>query len=372
MSSITSRMLIGLALLLLAACESRVVTTDAPAAHVTTSTVGDVMDFVGDVTWRHGVLTVTGGHLLEVELDDVEWLFTGTRWSMTVTDVAWRSPSSSRPLEVGDRIEVTSYRPLEHPERYGDATTTAWVLVNDRDEVDGIGILDSAGAFISASHADSSFVAAGFKSLFARHGQDWVPAMPYCLRLPESPTFASEPETLVAWFWHLDARPPGDEAHFRRALTISAAAGVLEDPVSGLASAPSLIDLAHQLDSGVAEADLELRPSIPVRIRLVWDQRGSTEVVAFTALPSNRLLGWIDSSLAYDRSEWTVFIAPPNPDETVAVHHRTRTREGIGCIAEENPRPLLTIPYDAIAGDTRVILDLATVTYSTTTELPAE
>lgn len=354
--------------------------TDATTS--TTPTDGSSPDFVQILFETHELLTEVGRHLLEVAVGDFEGLFTDTTWEVTITEVGWRSPASQQGLATGDIIEVTIPEPLEWSDGYERASETAWVTIDDDLEVQSVGVLDTTGVFIAEVFRDLSWLLAPGAKALPNEPFRFRVQVGFCPDPSEPPAFESEPEALVAYFHHLDNRPVSQGELLQQASAIEARTGGLVDPVTGHVSAPDLNDLVHQLEQGIAEEDLVLRPALPLLVQLepVDDPlAGSVLAVVFTALPSNRVLGWM-SALPHGVVEadgtntwvWETlkFIAPPEPHETVAVHVMPEDLQDISCIHKENPEPLFTIPHDDIAGDTRVIVDVATATYETTTELP--
>ena len=338
--------------------------------------VRDVIEALGDL---HAERNDSGGSIVQVVFTDLDSLLGAGEKPAEVVDVVWTA--AENPPEPGTELVVSIPRPLINSPEEPSPPLEGYVALGGDGETLSAGVVDPHGMFILPDNnaqiipmAANALVREGFPAAPLSPAQvcagkepkreqwhgDAVSALrEYFRRFPDT-TYREE-----------ERQRRETEAKLRGTVDeLFSKAGTMTDPVTGIASQADLNDLEYQLEQGIPPEEVELRPGIPLLLKL--SEKGDpSRAVAFVAAPSFRVLGAANLAprFAVDSEgsqgevlEVIKWIAPPEPNESVLVIETTDDFYGIDCI-DRDSKPTMEIPWESIAGETRVAIDLSTMTY---------
>ena len=151
---------------------------------------------------------------------------------------------------------------------------------------------------------------------------------------------------------------------------------VSEDPVTGVPVIPSVNDISQQLKDS-PEKDVARRPAVPVELLLLSPEEAeaaSGTMLIFIDVQQQVVLGGFSLSTQIggpsgEPSRSTILeLAPPAPGSDVAVVRRPETGWAASCGIADAAETVMLIPYDDIAGKTRISVSLTDLTYRPVTE----
>lgn len=345
-----------------------------------------VASHLGDLADLHERMLAEGLALTEAEMlsvtDDADYTFL----RLLIDGTAWL-PLGAMPVRHGEhevRLTSEKSRLAVHAIPLGSRV---------------LSVIDSEGVLLALAGLDGPssfhvpqgwtqgplFLASAGIELF-ESGVDPVPAPPCSSDAFDfAAGFANPVDALIGYFDRL-----GDSSVRDRHATLARLDEDVErlvllhdnlvDPVTGLVAQPSRNDLANQLLRGTEPEQVQIRPAIPLRVRVPTANEGVPDrrLAVLVAEPSGLTLGFaglapltmeVGEGQPVEVTEWIMFVSPPDPGNHVSVYIRSPGRPDLTCRGAQGEEPAIVIPYEDFAGSTRVVLDLGSLTYDTVTDL---
>ena len=260
------------------------------------------------------------------------------------------------------------------------------VVVSGRDEIIGLAVFGPDASELLAPGAGPLFLADAAEQLFERQ-IDPTPGPASTCEGPKAPVAYSSPrDALESYFTVLGDSTTNTYRNTDTFIERTSERMVLDtsdlvDPVTGWALAPSQQDIVYQLEEGKTEAEVTIRPALPVQVRVATDVNGEDGLIAvFVAEPAGRVLGFtvLAPHVAYDNAgnatpvlDRVVELVPLEFGEEMAVYVRS-TEGRFECPQGSDEEPIMRIPYDIAAGsDSRVSINLGDSSYESVTEIRA-
>ncbi len=260
------------------------------------------------------------------------------------------------------------------------------VVVSDRDEIIGLAVFGPDANELLAPGAGPLFLADAAEQLFERQ-IDPIPGPASTCEGPKVPVAYSSPRDALESYFTVLGDSTTDPYRNADALVEQTSermvldAPDLIDPVTGWALAPSQQDIVYQLEEGKTEAEVTIRPALPVQVRVAADVNGENGLIAvFVAEPAGRVLGFtvLAPHAAYDGEgnatpvlDRVVELVPLEFGQEMAVYVRS-TEGRFECPQGPDEKPIMRIPYDIAAGsESRVSINLANGSYDSVTEIRA-
>jgi hypothetical protein len=157
----------------------------------------------------------------------------------------------------------------------------------------------------------------------------------------------------------------------RRVTDVFSESPTFVDPVTGFVVNASVNDIGSQLDDGPG-SDVVLRGAIPVEIKLLSPEAAteSTErALVFIDVDHSNVLGWFPMGTQVGSSDSVILeIAPPVDGSDVAVVTRQENVQNTSCGMVGTDEPVMVIPFEDFAGETRISISLQAGIYETVTE----
>ena len=326
-------------------------------------------------------LPLVAGEVSAVQVDDNEAIL-----SIRLTESVW-SPSGVDFVASSAISKVRWLAPTEDLEKLS-VPVDALLVISDDQEVLGLAVFESEASKVELPGASPLFLTAIAEQLHNEPISLDVAPVDSCATSERLVSTANAREALVAYFETFGETERTSAVAARAAMEATAEqlvlnADLMVDSVTGWVLTPSQQDIEYQLADGRAANDVEIRPALPMQIRVASESSAEVKglVAVFASSSTGRALGFtvLSPHLAHDDKgnpvpvlDRVLEIVPPDPGDDIAVYVRSMETDLIECSQGPDEKPIMVIPYETAAGArTRVLVDFATNAFTPVEEFVA-
>jgi hypothetical protein len=325
----------------------------------------------------HDELVQANGSVIEGELAE-----DATADRLLVLDaptILWSADAgTAAELTVGGKLAITLSGSLDAEAFTTDAERpdAVMVAVDGNGELLSVAVVNESGEFIPLSQPTvlSNALAIGGGELFRTQ---YVPPPENPCVTPAGASYESPVDALVTYLTTLGNRTELaiERARNERSQQVTDAfsdSPTFVDPVTGFIVNASVNDIDTQLDDD-PDSDVVLRGAIPVEIQLLSPEavtESTGRALVFIDVDHSNVLGWFPLGTQVGSSDSVILeIAPPIDGSDVAVVTRQENVQNTSCGLVGNDEPVMVIPFEDLAGETRVSISLQQGIYEAVTEL---